>query len=80
MFLDIESNLKEQLINLATKVAKETNLSFASVDIIKTTDDNLYIMEANSGVMMINFMKLSKDGYEIAYNTYKKAIERMFNL
>lgn len=80
MFIEIDNDLKEKLLSLASKVSKETNLGFASVDIIKTTDNQLLIMEANSGVMMINFMKLSPQGREIGYKVYKKAIEGMFNL
>ena len=79
MFLDIEENLKNELVSLALKVSKEVNLTFGSIDIIKTSDNKLLIMEANSGVMMDNFIKLNKDGYSITKNIYRDAILLMFS-
>lgn len=79
MFLDINENLKRQLSSLALKVSKEINLTFGSIDIIKTSDNQLLIMEANSGVMMNNFIKLNKEGYLIAKNIYHDAILSMFS-
>ena len=35
-------------------------------------------MEANSGVMMDNIIKQHENGYNIAYNIYKEAVEKMF--
>ena len=78
MFLDIESSLKKVLEDLAIKVSKEVNLTFGSIDIIKTRDNRLLIMEANSGVMMNSFIKQHENGYEIAKNIYKDAINLMF--
>ena len=78
MFLDIEPFLKKELEDLAIKVSKEVNLTFGSIDIIKTRDNKLLIMEANSGVMMNSFIKQHENGYEIAKNIYKDAISLMF--
>lgn len=78
MFLDIEPSLKKELEDLAIKVSKATNLMFGSVDIIKTRDNKLLIMEANSGVMMNSFIKQHENGYNIAKNIYKDAINLMF--
>ena len=64
MFLDIEPSLKKKLENLAIKVSNEINLAFGSIDIIKTRDNRLLIMEANSGVMMNSFIKQHENGYE----------------
>lgn len=78
MFLDIKPSLKKVLEDLALKVSKEVNLMFGSIDIIKTRDNRLLIMEANSGVMMNSFIKQHENGYEIAKNIYKDAISLMF--
>ena len=78
LFTEIDSNLKERIIKLAKEVTKALDITFASVDIIHTTDDKILVLEANSGVMMDNYIRLCKDGYNYAYNVYKEAIELMF--
>ena len=81
MFLEIEDELKKKLSELALKVTNELDITFASVDIIYTTDNKLLVMEANSGVMMDNFIRFNKDkGYHMAYNLYKDAIKLMFEI
>ena len=77
-FTDIDLNLKNDIINLAIRVTKETGINFSSVDIINTIDNKLLVMEANSGVKMDNFIKQNKNGYDLAYNIYKDAIINMF--
>lgn len=78
LFLDIDEELKEKLIELALGVSKQTNLIFGSIDIILTSDNKLMIMEANSGVMMNNLMNLIPNGREIAKSIYSDAIKLMF--
>lgn len=79
MFLDIEKELKEKIVEIALDVAKKVGIVFGSIDIIYTNDKKLYVIEANSGVMMDSFIKQNKkNGYEIAYNLYKDAIKLMF--
>ena len=73
---DIDDELKNRLIDLAKKVVKETNLSFGSIDIIRTINNELYIMEANSGVMMNNYLKQTGD-YNTVKNIYRDAILEM---
>ncbi len=79
-FINIEPNLKNKIIELAIKVTKEVGITFCSVDIINTCDDELLVMEANSGVKMDNFIKQNVSREEIAYNIYKEAIKLMFKL
>ena len=79
MFLDIDKDLKEEIISLALKVVNNFDITFASVDIIYTTNDKLLVMEANSGVMMDNYIRFNKkEGYDKAYNIYNEAINLMF--
>ena len=73
-----DTELSERIISIAKKVYEEINLKFGSVDIIQTTDNNLFVLEVNSGVMMDNYIKLMPDGYTMAKSIYKKAIERVF--
>lgn len=73
-----DTELSERIISIAKKVYEEINLKFGSVDIIRTTDNNLFVLEVNSGVMMYNYIKLMPDGYTMAKSIYKKAIERVF--
>lgn len=75
-FTDIPVLLKEKLSTLALKVTKTLNITFASVDIIDV-DNELMVLEVNSGVTLNNYIK-QNNGYDIAYNIYKDAIKLMF--
>ncbi len=66
----IENNLKE----LAVKVAKILSLKFASIDIIQTSNQELKVIEVNSGVMLVNFSAISNKHFKIANEIYKEAI------
>jgi len=75
--IDLNVANKEYIINLAKKAAKNLNLVFGSVDIIKVKD-KYYILECNSGVMMDNLIKILPNGYNTAKGIYKEAIIKMF--
>ena len=74
---EIPSELKEELSNIALKVSSCVDLSFASIDIIKTIDNKLLIMEANSGIMMSNYLKQTNNR-NLVKRIYKEAVEAMF--
>lgn len=76
--LDIEEIDKLKIIDLVNKINNICKIDFASVDIIKSSNDEIMVMEINSGVMTNNFISQHEDGYEIAKNIYKKAIIHMF--
>lgn len=78
MFLDIDDELKQRIISLSQDVIKKLDLSFVSVDIIHTVDNKLLIMEANSGIMMDNFIRFNYDKQSDVYNLYCDAIKTMF--
>ena len=65
--------LKRELSELAAAAANATNISFASVDIIKTGNE-YKILEINSGIMMENFAGSGEENYIIAKSIYKKAL------
>ena len=73
-----DKDIEEELINMALKVSKSIDLVFGSIDIIETNDNKLYVMEVNNGVMLDNYIRLVSDGYEIAKDIYREAIEIMF--
>ena len=77
--LDIDYNDKENIDNIIKLLKPIINNGFCSVDIIKTKDNNFYVMEINRGVMMQNFIKQNENGYMIAKLIYKEAIIEMFN-
>ncbi len=77
-FIDIEDKLKTRLINLALGAANLINLKFGSIDIIECDNDELLVLEINSGVMMENVCHLIPNGETIAYNIYRNAIKKMF--
>lgn len=70
--------LKSKVETLALHVAEILNLKFASIDIVELETGEFLVLEANSGVMMENFMHFFKDGEKIVYSIYEKAIEAMF--
>lgn len=74
-----DKELYEKLINLAKQVCRETNLKFASVDIIETTNGDLLVLEANSGVTIDKYVSLNPDEYITAKEIYASAIEKLFN-
>ena len=74
---EIDDELKNKLISISKEVIKLTDLTFGSIDIIKTIDNELLIMEANSGVMMNNYLLQTND-YDLVKNIYHEAIISMF--
>lgn len=72
----VSTDLNE-IISLATKTFKSLDIGFASIDIIKT-NNQFYVLEINSGVMMKNYTKQIEDGYNKSYQIYKDAVVELF--
>ncbi len=70
--------IQNKVETLALKTAKILNLNFASIDIIELKTGEFLILEANSGVMMENFIRFFENGEQVAYSIYEKAVEAMF--
>lgn len=70
--------LYDRIKELVISAGKAMNVSFATIDVIHTTDNELYVMEVNSGVCMTEFMKKVENGWEIAKQVYRKALNSMF--
>lgn len=71
--------LRAKLIKLAKNVCKEINLKFGSVDIIRTDDNNLMVLEVNSGVMIEYYIRINPGEYTTVKQIYKRAIKKLFN-
>lgn len=77
-FLEIDDKIKKKIIKEGLKIAKKLNLRFCSLDFVIDDNDNLLLMEANSGVMMDNFIKIIPNGMDIAKDIYRKVINKMY--
>ena len=73
-----DESLREQIVQLAQKVAKTLNLRFTSVDVIKNTNGELLLMEANSGVMTEGYLAQHPEDYALIKAIYRDAIRKMF--
>ena len=75
----VEDNaLAEKLIKIAKEVTREIDLKFGSIDIIETSDNELLVLEVNSGVMLDNYIRLNPNDYNLAKEIYKDAIKNLF--
>ena len=75
---DTESKI-DYIKDIAKRSAKALNISFATVDIARTPEDEILVMEINSKVCMNKFMTYFKeDGYNMAKEIYVKALDEMF--
>ena len=75
---DIDPKLKEKITALATTVTKKVGITFASIDIVELMNNQLLVMEGNSGVTINKVIDFVPNGYEIAKSIYKEAILKMF--
>jgi len=67
-----------KLTKLAKSISQNINLNFGSIDIIETTNNELLVMEINSGVMLENYLILNQDEYLKVKDIYQKAIDSLF--
>ena len=70
--------LYDKIEELAIKAGKAINMRFATIDIIETTDNNLYVLEINSGIGATIFTETVEGAYEIIKNIYKQALTKLF--
>lgn len=55
------------------------NINFATIDIIETRDNNLYVLEINSVVCATIFTQLVDNRVEIVKDIYGQAIKKYFS-
>ena len=74
-----EKSLYNKLSSLAIAASNAIGIAFASVDIIIDENDQMRILEINSGVAMDQFIQKETSGRQIAASIYEKAIKYMFD-
>ncbi len=72
-----DKEVLDQIKRAVLPAARVFDLKFASVDVVKT-DDGYKILEINSGVMMENLARTDETCYNLAKETYRSAILKMF--
>jgi len=73
-----DEKIARRISEIALKACDAVNGKFVSVDIIET-DDGLFVLEINSGIMTENFSSESSENYKIAEKIYGEAINLMFS-
>ncbi len=73
-----KGELYNQIEKLAVSAGKAMNINFATIDIIKTVDGDLYVLEINSGIGATIFIESVEGGYEIIKNIYREALKYLF--
>ncbi len=73
-----KGKLYQSMEELVMQVGKAMNMNFATIDVIQTVDDELYVMEVNSGVCATIFAETVEGGYEMIKEVYRKALEDLF--
>jgi len=71
-------NLRELLANLAMKAAKCIDINFATIDIATIENNELLVMEINSGVQAQHLLKQLPHRRNTIKNIYADAITSMF--
>lgn len=75
-------NENDEYIEEVKRIAKDAgdalNIKFASIDIAKTKNNDIFVMEVNGSVCMNKFTEIIPNGYNIAKGIYSKAIDKMF--
>ncbi len=63
---------------LAIEGGKALDMTFATIDIINTKNNELYVLEINSGVATSIFSEIVENGKELTKGIYKKALITIF--
>ena len=74
-----EKNIYDSVEKLALSAYNAIGGKFVSVDIIET-ENELKVLEINSGIMMESFSNQNDENYNIAKNIYAEAVDSMFNI
>lgn len=73
-----KSELYDNIAELAIEAGHAMNMNFATIDVIQTADDELYVLEINSGICGTIFIDYIDEGYEIIKDIYRKAVKDLF--
>lgn len=64
---------------LSKRAMQNTDMRFASVDIVHMTDHTYAVLEINSGVMLEHFAAQSEENYRTARDIYRRVIRLLFD-
>lgn len=70
--------LANQLTTIAQAAVQALNLRFCSVDIIKTSSDELLVLEVNSGVSVSGYVNQHPEDYELVKQIFREAVHQLF--
>lgn len=73
-----KGELYDKIEQLAIRAGKAMNISFATIDIIETTEDELYVLEVNSGIGATIFTESVEGACESMKEIYRKAVQKLF--
>ena len=73
-----KGDLYNQIESLAIKAGKAMDMTFATIDIIETTEHDLYVLEVNSGIGATIFTELVDGADEIIKDIYRRALSKLF--
>ncbi len=76
--IEKENEYYKKIESLAIESGKALDMTFATIDIIKTKNDELYVLEINSGVAASIFSRVVEHGKELTKEIYKKALIYIF--
>ena len=77
--VDNNDKCREKVLDIAKRAGDVVNARFVNIDVSKTKDGRLFVMEINGSVCMSKFAEQFPDGYNITKSIYEKAIDAMFN-
>lgn len=78
VILENSSELYRRIEKIAIMAGKAINMNFATIDIIHTKDDELYVMEINSGICTARFVEKVEGGYDLVKDIYREAVKFLF--
>lgn len=73
-----EEKIYKKIEELAIKVGKALNMTFASIDIVKTNTGEMYLLEINSMVTTTIFSEIVEGGKDISKEIYREALIEIF--
>ena len=73
-----KGKLYNDIEKLAIQAGKAMNIKFATIDVIETTDDELYVLEINSGIGAAIFIKSVDKGREMLKDIFRDAVKKLF--
>lgn len=76
--IDKENKLYKEIEYLAIRSGKALDMTFATIDVINTKNNELYVLEINSGVSASIFSRVVEHGKELTKEMYKKTLTEIF--